>query len=411
MDVEEEELSEEQLAEQRHWKQGFLRFDGSNVRARNYAGFIQYEGETLHIWPKIFANAQGDPKEHRTLWFQHMIYWLSYCRRIRFPFSKVDFRSVDCENMLEAFIYIFSNYTAEVLSLQPYQCYEEVTEETGYVRGRIAINAYIRHDLATGNHHQLHCTHEPFTYNNRFNQVVKHTARLLADVTSNPLNHHKLQSILFILDEADDRPCSYEDCDKVILTPLFDDHRAVLDMCRMFLAGHTIDPLHGKNSSFCFLIPMEYVFEDFVFGKLQEQFPGIKFEDQSVHHLAKNERGQAAFQMKNDIYVPGKGIIIDTKYKARNRRERKKGVEHSDMYQVLSYAVKRGAEMVLLVYPAMFDEDPAADEFYIDGAGLKGTVHVWAVNLRITSRDIAHLDSLVNEELGVISLVPAAAGE
>ena len=35
-------------------EQRFLTFDGNKIKARNYIGFINYEGENITIYPKIF---------------------------------------------------------------------------------------------------------------------------------------------------------------------------------------------------------------------------------------------------------------------------------------------------------------------------------------------------------------------
>jgi 5-methylcytosine-specific restriction enzyme subunit McrC len=52
-------------------------------------------------------------------------------------------------------------------------------------------------------------------------------------------------------------------------------------------------------------------------------------------------------------------IIIDTKYKPRWNHEKndsRRGIAQSDMYQMISYAYRRGNDKVLLIYPNTSDK-------------------------------------------------------
>ena len=44
-------------------------------------------------------------------------------------------------------------------------------------------------------------------------------------------------------------------------------------------------------------------------------------------------------------------LIVDTKYKIRDKKDSKKGISQGDMYQMLAYAVRRNTDQVLLIYP------------------------------------------------------------
>ncbi|MBK6989184.1 MAG: hypothetical protein IPH33_13750 [Bacteroidetes bacterium] len=57
--------------------------------------------------------------------------------------------------------------------------------------------------------------------------------------------------------------------------------------------------------------------------------------------------------MRNDIYID-ELLIIDTKYKIRSNDDGlKAGVSQSDLYQMVSYAIRRNCKNVLLLYPYM----------------------------------------------------------
>jgi 5-methylcytosine-specific restriction enzyme subunit McrC len=102
---------------------------------------------------------------------------------------------------------------------------------------------------------------------------------------------------------------------------------------------------------------MEYIFEDFVAGFLEQYFSNdwkVEYQKSDMY-LTK----EGVFQMQHDIFLtsilfPKKRVIIDTKYKMRGlnfKDDNKKGVAQNDLYQMTSYAYRRGCENVLLLYP------------------------------------------------------------
>src|ERR1043165_7886495 len=183
--------------ERRETDQLFIRLKEENIRPRNYVGFVQYGDLRLNIYPRVFHGAEGfDAKAH--IW--HVLKWLSYARRIHFPFSATDLDTAAVDDWLEALIYLFAKYTHKILSASPHFAYQEVVEEMAFVRGSIAMPEYIRDNLATGRHHRVTCRYEPFLYDTLFNRIVKNTCRLLHSVSYSPTNRQSLSRILFLLD-------------------------------------------------------------------------------------------------------------------------------------------------------------------------------------------------------------------
>lgn len=54
--TEENSENEEQKADISRQGQALLKFDGNDIQARNYAGFIHYNGFTFYLLPKIFRH-------------------------------------------------------------------------------------------------------------------------------------------------------------------------------------------------------------------------------------------------------------------------------------------------------------------------------------------------------------------
>ena len=197
-----DDISEEEQYERELQKQRFFDFtvDGK-ISARNYVGVVQYEGVRIEVYPKIFA---GDESENVKKWQLNLLYWLTYCRKIKFPFSFADVSKLKFDDYLELLIYIFANYTEEVLSKQPFQAYQKVEEETTYLKGRLSFDDYTKHNLTTGKWQNFYCIHEPFVYDTLFNRTVKYVTRRLLAISENYLNKEKLNGILFLLDDVSD---------------------------------------------------------------------------------------------------------------------------------------------------------------------------------------------------------------
>lgn len=363
-------------------KQRFFSFDGNLLRARNYVGFVQYEGLRLSIYPKICTetpNSQILPQ---------ILYWLSYSNRIHFPFANLPLDYQDFDDWLEAFVYLFACHTEETLSNQPYQSYQEITEETSYLRGRLETSTYVQNNLLTGRHQYFHCTYEPFLYDNQFNRIVKYVTRLLLSISKNDISQNRLNNLLFLLDSVSDKFCKASDCDAVKLNPLYHDLTTIVAMCRMFLEASNISQTDDKQSNFCFLLPMEVIFEDFIFGFIKKHFPNRSPESQREIYLTTNTENKAVFKMKNDILLQNPSLIIDTKYKIREKIDTKKGISQTDMYQMLAYTIKRSINRVLLIYPTTSEEKSEIDIFTIkDNDFLNKSIEIRAIDINISGID------------------------
>ena len=377
----EEELTEEEIQERRMAKQRFFDFTYDyKISARNYIGVVQYDDIRIEVYPKIFASAKD--KDWSQAQF-NILFWLSYCRKIRFPFALASVANIDFDDFLEVLIFIFANYTSEILSEQPYQSYHEITEEMSFLKGRLSFPEYTNNNLSKGKWESFYCTHEPFVFDNQFNRIVKYIATKLINISSNSLNKGKLTGILFLLDEVSDVRCNLADCDKVKLNYLYGDLENILSLCRLFLANAVFDIHDEGNKNFCFLLPMEYVFEEFTYGFLTEHFEHLKINSQSTSWLASRNFTNV-FKIRNDLII-NNTLIIDTKYKLRGLNDGLKGgVSQTDMYQMISYAIKRKCKEIILLYPYHEGGNNDAFEFDIQHGNAGESIKVLVRNIDIT---------------------------
>lgn len=357
-DQEEEEQTEEEESDLKRYKQGFLRFDGSYISAKNYVGFIQYDGLGINILPKVFARNYPNPSGHIENITSNLLNWIKYSKRIRFPFSEVSFEEQRFDHLLEPFVFIFSEYTNRLLEKLPYQCFEEITEPTTFLKGRLSINKYINESLATGNFQNIISTYDSFEFNNQFNQIIKNVTNLLINNTSNSYSRERLHNILFMLDDVEEKECTIQDCDKIHFGPLYEEWNTILNMSRMFLANQSFKSQDQKKSNFCFLVPMELIYEEYIAGILE------KHSDRKIHIQPRFKylTQEGLFQLKPDLLYDD-SIIIDTKYKLLDdlSDDGKYGISQGDLYQMLAYAVRYKKNKIILLYP----DDKLLDDLFV----------------------------------------------
>ena len=365
----EEEISEEQEITSR---QSFLTFHESDTKAsaKNYVGFIQSGELHIEIYPKVFKNHDHHDANAK-LFLKHLFYWFGYCRKWKFPITNVNLDSLDHDNLPELIIKLIADCIHDTIAASPISLYEEVEESLMMPRGRINFGRYITNGLSTGNHHILECDYEPLVYDNKLNRAIKYVTRILQSLSKFDETKNRLNDIIFILDEVEDVPCMVQDLDKIKINSFFTDYQLLIDLCRLILEQQLYSNNHYEQHQWCLLFPMEYIFEDFVAGFLEYHFKDWNVEYQkSDKYLATNTGNSQVFQMRHDIFLTHKvskiEIIVDAKYKPRDPKtfaDPKKGIAQSDMYQITSYAFRRGCNHVLLIYPN-FSEGCCLPDFF-----------------------------------------------
>lgn len=322
--------------QQKSTKQRFfkLNYKDHTITPRNYVGTVIYKNFTFNIYPKVFN------KPDKKLFSENLLYWLSYIDRFKFPRFESD-QKRSRSDMLDVFIWLFSTYTLETLYSSPYQQYEEVTEETSAIKGKLEFGDYIK-NIAKGMWHKPVCRFSSFEYDNIFNQVVKATCKMLLQLQNlKEANRKTLNEIIFLLDDVTDVCATVSDCDRVVFNPMFSHLESIVEYCRLFLSSAIHSTDSGKLSLFAFLIPMEKIYEEFLLGFIKT-IDGYQNACRKEEKLDEN----GIYKIKKDIEIPDK-CIIDAKYKIPKDFK----PAQSDMYQMIAYAIRSKIDRVLLLYP------------------------------------------------------------
>lgn len=351
------------------------------LRAGQYVGFVQFGDTTIQIVPKLFG------VENSGRAFQHLCWWLAHCRRIHFPFADVAADAAPLDDFPEALRYYFAETVGRLVNEQPYHQYEEQTATLTSPRGRLNTARYVQESLGRGRWHQLVCDHEPLVFNNRLNQLIKHVARSLRPTCRRPDTARRLDALLFTLDEVDDVAATARDCDAVRLSRFYAPYQHALDLCRFFLTHSYVAPAPADPRHVCFLLPMDYVFEAFIFGVMEETLGhSVRIKAQAQETLTR----EGAFTLRSDAlltYPSGQRVVADTKYKRRDTADPKAGIAQPDLYQQISYALRFRATDVVLLYPLQYGQAVTdVKTFHVESALLQPgrTLRIRAADLTVT---------------------------
>jgi 5-methylcytosine-specific restriction enzyme subunit McrC len=361
-------------------KQRFIEFRKNEIVPRNWIGTIHFRSKSdeykINLLPKIFyiKDHLYNDKETDSI-FAHILWWLAGSEKQNYSTMESSLGALESD-LLEILVYMFSAYTLEVFSVNTYHFYDTITEELETVKGQIDFNSYIK-NYSSGNRHKLTCTYDSFQYDNHFNRIVKYVTVLLKDFTKNKDTKKNLEEILFILDEVEYCTVTVEDCDKVVLNPIYTEFKTILDNCRLFLSSLSVYKWKDDFNVFALLMPTEKLFENFIFTTLKRNaLPPIKKISRTRpgrSNLVRQAPSLVAnkYSMINDIVVKlhdESFILFDTKYKKIYNIKIQEDVEdedvdpeynisQSDIYQMVSYAVGSGIQDIGLIYPSIL-KDP-----------------------------------------------------
>ena len=136
---------------------------------------------------------------------------------------------------------------------------------------------------------------------------------------------------------------------------------------------------------------MDTLFEKFVCNFLIHHFQGFDGLEISRQKSDLYLTESGLFQLKHDIYLERDKqplLIIDTKYKPTmfSNADGKGGISQGDMYQLLSYCVRRNCSEAILVYPKYLnDQSSATISFDVRDVLADKNVRIRAAKLDLTN--------------------------
>jgi 5-methylcytosine-specific restriction enzyme subunit McrC len=172
---------------------------------------------------------------------------------------------------------------------------------------------------------------------------------------------------------------------------MFKDFETVRDYCTLFLQNSISFNYKNELKLFAFLLPMEYVFEDFIYGFIEKELKEVRAVSQGKSiHLDESK----SFALKPDLFIQNgdRSFIADTKYKIvySDESDPKKGISQTDLYQMLAYSVRFNAEHINLYYPdtVMHSQRDSFDITIKNTMADDKETYIHAYQLPIINRDL-----------------------
>jgi len=384
-------------------RQQFLSFTGQRgIRTGRYVGTIVFKGKQLNIFPKMFKTEKDDHETQDLTLAQlmkNLVQWIDYCTKFDYPYISIKSELDDSNDLRDLFIALYIRYVKNALDRGLFYQYEDVTEESGIIKGKFDLQDYVCNKISSGAADKFLCTYSSFELDNRLNRIIKYTCKLLMNDVSKQ-NQKLLRHILIKLNDVADVRSKPSDCDTVRLSRLHGNYRIILSMSKMFLLNKTSSYDVNNSDSFCFLFPTSFLFEGFIGGFMQNVLSDkarVKLQASEISLVEdiviEGQSHGKAFTMRHDILVEHaeKGLfILDTKYKEISRIKGNKDAVLSiraeanqpDLYQMFTYAIKRNVRDIYLLYP-MFrleeDADSAIEmhvDFKMENESYKLRVHI-----------------------------------
>lgn len=375
--------------------QRFLQFlhKTNEIKSNKYIGVIHFDGHKINLLPKIFYDEKQPSTENQNMAIQnHILWWLSYCRKVKFPSYQTSLGSAKSD-FFEVLIYLFSKYTRQLMSSSIYQNYEGETKELSFIKGRINTAQYITENVSKGRWHKVNCTYDAFVIDNTFNRIIKQVTTFLFQVTHNPENKKYLREILFILDEVSDFQSTADECANIQFNPMFSSFETVRDYCTLFLRHSVSFSYKNDLKLFAFLLPMEYVFEDFIFGFIDREIDEIQAKAQNTTTFLDDNK---SYQLKPDLIlnIGGRKVITDTKYKMvyADEMDPKNGISQTDIYQMVAYGIRFKINDIVMLYPNTIKSDilQESEIHVMDEFADEVQIDIKAIQVPIINREMFH---------------------
>ena len=377
--------------------QRFIQFiqKSGEIKSNKYVGVIQYNNIRINLLPKIFYDDSHEYSFDQVGQIHnHILWWLSYCQKIKFPNYQTSLGSAK-NDFFEVLIYLFSKYTRSLLSSSIYQQFEGIERELSFIKGRINTSEYINRNLCTGQWHKINCSFDAFVFDNEFNRIIKFVTTLLFNASTNQDNKKNLHEILFILDEVSDVRVTAEQCAAIRFNPMFGEYETVRDYCYLFLSNSISFDYKNNLRLFAFLLPMEYVFEDFVFGFINKEIETVTAKAQTTEKFLDESE---IYTLRPDLLIQTDqtSIIADTKYKIvySDEKDPKKGISQSDLYQMLSYAIRFNVDQIVLFYPNTItcQQDNSTEIIIKDAFAAEKNIHMRAFQLPVLNKELLQFE-------------------
>ena len=326
-----------------------LQADGS-LLIRHFVGFVQVNKTRLLIYPKIAIKSTKETDYNKA--FEILIKLLSNTeffnvKKIPAPQTIGKFEG----DLLELFIGIFIDELLDLFKRDINRNYNLYSENQSFIKGKIDFAETIKHNSFKKHLHFVRF--DQFTENIIINRIFKTVIINLIKRTTVKENKMKLKQSLLWLEDVEVIHLHNEIWNSVNFSHLNNQYEPVFNMAKLFYYNSSPNLNKGDEMVFSFLVPINQLFERYVFEAIKSNCSGYKVNYQGpARYLAKQD-GDNKLQLIPDITITKYDdirYIIDTKYKELDIHN-DINVSQADIYQMLAYSIRYECRNIALIYP------------------------------------------------------------
>ena len=317
-----------------------------SLKAGSYVGVIAIQNRIIEILPKI----DGEDQEVRFA----LVRMLAVAEDLRISDQELAALATQPFELLEILIRLFVNRLHVAMRKGIPRRYERYEEDLKVVRGR--LDATRQFTRFAGRTDQLACIWDELTENTPLNRVLKAAVQLLLSLSKSIDNRRLLVAALERYDYVDDTKNPL--LERVFLDRINSEFHNLYRFAVFFLSRRFQSTTTGEGFGVSMLFPMNELFEKFI-GKslkrvLESQGLSVHLQHQK-HYAIRTASGERLFQLKPDVVIESHKysgcIVLDTKWKSLKKSDDKRGVQQSDIYQMLTYGRSYNASRIVLLYP------------------------------------------------------------
>lgn len=308
----------------------YFKEDWGKLKAQQYCGIINYDGEDFYILPKI-ANHENETN------LNIYIYMLMYVYNIKVNNEQIaNSKNEKSDNILEIFIQLFAKNLFLQLQRGVYKEYITSQDNLIVLRGKYLVNENLKYNFSKS---KIYCEYDEFSMDNALNQFFLYAIKILIRYAK---DKKLLKQCELVLDEV---TCKEFDIDSlhVNFNRLNNRFKNSFEFA-LLLLRKSIPIFEKDKKSFAFLFDMNKLFEHFIGKMIQSNYENVIIP-------TKNKKfGQ--LHLRPDI-IKG-DMIIDCKYKCISDD---KIESREDRYQMYVYANNYDdIKSTMLLYPKHLDD-------------------------------------------------------
>lgn len=329
---------------------------GNALRLKNYVGTITTkENITIEILPKIYG-IESDIEQTKDILFR-MLKTLK-----KSPFKKLNKTNIKSSkfHILEIFISMFLEELSELLRKGLKSDYLTYANNEKFLKGKIKLNEQLRKNIL--NKEKFFIEFDEYSSNRVENKLIKTSLQLLYNISISNSNKQIIREYLFVFDDVEtskDIELDFKKCknDRSIMY-----YEQTLEWCKIFLSKKSFTPYKGNDNAHAILFDMNLLFESYVASYFKKKFNYLNVKTQDSKYTLLEE--PKLFRLKPDIVIEDK-IVLDTKWKLINKKEKKYNISQSDMYQMYAYAKKYKVNDIFLIYPKSLNFESSQDGSFL----------------------------------------------